>query len=225
MCLIRLCGNGWPREPHASRKEAAAIPSPNKNGGQTLISNKGGAELLPPVTSDYLAIRQSRKRKLAKHSGIPLPFDATMGSLGGECVWPGGMDVPKRAGGQQPGGTRRAHAGLLPTLQGTSRASRCLPLLSGSTSSRRTGGLATTLTRKLGDGVVITRTTQTRSGFAARAVLQVDGPSLVIGKPASQPARAHCMCYSQGQVDVVVVVNHSPSYVLLQTISCYHPVP
>lgn len=79
--------------------------------------------------------------------------------------------------------------------------------------------------KKLGDGVVITRTTQTRCGFAARAVLQVDGPSLVIGKPASQPARAHCMCYSQGQVDVVVVVNHSPSYVLLQTISCYHPVP
>lgn len=56
--------------------------------------------------------------------------------------------------------------------------------------------------------------------LCGRAVLQVDVLVLVIGKPASQctPACVDrkvnvCCCQSQ------------PSYVLLQAISCYHPVP
>lgn len=179
---------------------------------------------MPPVTSDYLAIRQSRKRKLAKRSGIPLPFDATMGSLGGQ-VRLAGRQWTFRSGraGNNLGGLDEHMPGFLPPYRGPPGPLDAFLAVWVHVfpPNRRVGDY---FHKKLGDGVVITRTTQTRCGFAARAVLQVDGPSLVIGKPASQPARAHCMCYSQGQVDVVVV-NHSPSYVLLQTISCYHPVP
>lgn len=67
----------------------------------------------------------------------------------------------------------------------------------------------------------------TRTGLwlCGRALLQVDVLCWVIGKPTSQPAsKAHDMCFIH-RVRLLLSITAQATCVLLQTISCYHPVP
>lgn len=118
VCLIRLRGDRWPREPNASRRPH--LHSPNKNGGQTLISKKEGAELLPSVTSDYLAIRQSRKRSRPNARGFRsrsmLPWEAWGVVAFGREAW-----TFRSGRAQQPGTRRASTCRAFAHLQGTSR--------------------------------------------------------------------------------------------------------
>lgn len=112
LCLIRLCGNGWPREPHASKQAGGRILPllrlPQQEGTPNYDLQDGGWEanscrrLHQTIWRSARAASANRPNARGFRSRSMLPWEGSLG--GSECyVWPGGMDVPKRAGGQQPG--------------------------------------------------------------------------------------------------------------------------
>lgn len=184
---------------------------------------------MPPVTSDYLAIRQSRKRSRPNARGFRsrsmLPWEAWVG------VRLAGRHGRSEAGGHNNLGTRRASTcRAFPTLQGTSRglSMPSLPVWVHVFPSNKAGWRL--LDKKLGDGLLITRTRRHAVALRPGRCCRLTG--LAGDRQTSQPCQpsqqrlelGHTACVIH-RVRYVVVVNHSPSYVLLQTISCYHPVP